>query len=301
MRRKIVPVITPFERNRIKIEYLKNHVSEILKDGVDYIFLCGSTGLGTSLDFGEKAAMLTALEDYADRIIFQVGSLNLSESLRLAELAKSKNVHAISSYPPFYYPRIPVEWVISYFFQLSKIYPLVIYNFPLATGFDVSAEVVKKVIVKGGRVLGIKDTVNDMAHMLSFKWKLGDDFEVYSGPDSMMLAAARMGLDGSVAGSGNYATELFVRLLSEPDSSESDEIQRLLVELASLSIKYGQWSANYNLTRLIRGYEIGSPRPPVFPLTAARSYRLNVELQGLLGSKRNKKILGYLKRTSLQI
>lgn len=297
MKTKIVPVITPFENYKVNSECLRNHVAQLLEDGVDYVFLCGSTGLGPSLGFEERTQVLGAVKDIADRIILQVGSLNMAESLKLAELAKSMRVHAISAYPPYYFPRIPDDWVIKYYVQLSNVYPLLIYNFPLATGYDVSPQVVKKVIDGGGGdVIGVKDTVNDVAHMLSFKYALGEDFKVYSGPDNAILPAARSGLDGSVAGSGNYATELFVKLLKEPQSEEANDIQRFIVELALLSRSHGQWSANYALTRLIRGYEVGDPRPPVFPLSTEDIAKLKTELYGIMNSEKNRRIARYLIR-----
>ncbi len=301
MKTKIVPVITPFENNLPSPKYLKNHVTKLIEDGVDYIFLCGSSGLGPSLSFEERAVMLDAVKDYTDRIIFQVGSLNLEQSLRLAEMAKRINAHAIAAYPPYYYPWIKDEWVIKYYIELSKTYPLIIYNFPSATGYDVSPQIVHKIIDSGGEVIGIKETVNDIAHMLSFKYILGKDFKVYAGPNNLILPAARSGLDGAIAACGNYAPELLVKLLNEFQSEEADEIQRLIVELASLSRKYGLWSANYTMTRLIRAYEIGDPRPPVFPLSSEEAKKLEAELKALLSSERNIKLSHYLKRFSSNI
>ncbi len=301
MKTKIVPVITPFENNLPSAKYLKNHVTKLIEDGVDYIFLGGSSGLGPSLSFEERTVMLDAVKDYADRIIFQVGSLNMEQSLRLAEMAKEINAHAIAAYPPYYYPWIKDEWVINYYIELSKTYPLIIYNFPSATGYDVSPQIVHKIIDSGGEVIGIKETVNDIAHMLSYRYFFGKDFKVYAGFDSLILSAARSDLDGAIVSSGNYAPELLVKLLNEYQSEEADEIQRLIVELISLSTKYGLWSANYTMTRLLRGYEVGDPRPPVFPLSPEEAKKLEGELKALLSSEHNVKLSRYLTHYLLDI
>lgn len=296
---KIVPVVTPFEGNRVNGEYLKNHVKQLLNDGVDLFFLCGTTGLGPSLSFQERADCLRCLQDFSQNMIFQVGSLDLSESLELAEMGKRQGVYAIAAYPPYYFPRIRDDWVVRYFVQLSRVHALVIYNFPLATGYDVTSTIAKRAIDEGGNIIGVKDTVNDVAHMLSYKWDVGKDFRVYSGPDNIILSAVRCGIDGSVAGSGNYATELLVRLLDDPSSKEAIDIQHLITDLAGISKKYGQWAANYNLTNMIRGYEVGDPKPPIFPLSQEEFKKMESEVRSLLAHPSNRTLASYLKRFAL--
>jgi dihydrodipicolinate synthase/N-acetylneuraminate lyase len=45
MLEKIVPVVTPFDGNRINTVLLRNHFEQLLSDGVDLILLCGTGGL----------------------------------------------------------------------------------------------------------------------------------------------------------------------------------------------------------------------------------------------------------------
>ena len=124
--------------------------------------------------------------------------------MKLAEHAKHLQLHAIASYPPYFFPRMQDDWVVKYFLTLSKNYPLIAYNYPLATGYEISPGIIKRVNQGGGNVIGVKDTLPELAHMLSFKYRLGNDFLVYSGPDTIITSAVRSGLDGSVAGSANY-------------------------------------------------------------------------------------------------
>jgi 2-dehydro-3-deoxy-phosphogluconate/2-dehydro-3-deoxy-6-phosphogalactonate aldolase len=292
----IVPMLTPFEGTTINTEHLRNHAQQLFHDDVDLIFLCGTTGLGPALSFQEKSLVLQSLKDSAERIIFQVGGLDLAESLKLAEMGKNYGVRAISAYPPYYFPRLRDDWVVKYFTQLSKVHPLIVYNFPLATGYDVTSTIVKKAIDEGANIIGVKDTVNDIAHMFTYKWEIGKDFLVYSGPDTIVLSAARSGMDGSVAGTGNYVTELLVKLVNEPNSADSNEVQRLITDLAMIARKYGQWAANYSLTKLIRRYEVDGPKLPIYPLSQEDLKKLDMEVRALLTHPSNKMVTSYLKR-----
>src|SRR5579872_1917087 len=211
-------MVTPFVANKPDAQKLVHHARSLLKDGVDYVFLGGTTGLGGSLTTEEKLNLLNELGgEFAPKLLFQVGTLDLEVSIKLAERAKQLKLRAIVSYPPYFYPRMQDDWVVKYFVTISKIYPLIVYNYPLATGYEISPAIVKKVRQGGGNVIGIKDTIPDIAHMLSFKYELGDDFIVYCGPDTIITSAVRSGLDGCVAGSGNYAPELMVKA-ANPES-----------------------------------------------------------------------------------
>lgn len=279
---RIVPIITPFRANRPDIPKLSYHAKKLMEDGVDYVFLAGTTGLGPSLSSAEKVEMLDGLREFAPKLLLQVGSLDLEESVKLAERAKHSGIHAMVSYPPYFYPRMVDDWVVKYFVALSKVHPVIAYNYPLATGYDITPALIKKVQQAGGNVIGVKDTIPDLAHMLSFKYELGNDFLVYSGPDTVVTSAVRSGIDGCVAGSANYAPELLARATDlKAPLSDAIAAQKTIAALAGLAKKYGQWAANYILVRAIRGYDVGGPRPPIFPLGQAEEEKLSAEARDI--------------------
>jgi len=279
---RIVPVITPFRANRLDIEKFRRHALALLNDGMDFLFIAGTTGLGPSLTSEEKLQMVDELQENSSKLILQVGSLDLEESVKLAEHAKSSQLHAIAAYPPYFFPRMQDDWVVKYFTTLSRIYPLIAYNYPLATGYDIAPGIIKRVNQEGGNVVGIKDTLPELAHMLSFKYELGNDFLVYSGPDTVVTSAARSGFDGSVAGSAKYVPELLIKA-TNIDSPLSDALiaQKTITSLAGLSRKYGQWAANYNLVKIIRGYDVGMPREPIFALAKEAEEKLATEARAV--------------------
>src|ERR1700730_7902874 len=129
----IVPAVTPFTGNELDVDKLKHHAESLYQEGVDFVFLAGTTGLGPSLRMEEREKMTRALSQYKEKLILQVGSLDLEASVRLAEFARDLGVHAIAAYPPYYFQRIPDDWMVKYFLKLSKIHPLIVYNYPGAT------------------------------------------------------------------------------------------------------------------------------------------------------------------------
>lgn len=278
----IVPIVTAFEKGVISTSKTRKHADYILKKGVDYVFLNGSTGLGPSINYNERLSILHAFDDIPEKVIVQVGSLNLDETLSLAREAAKLKVHAIASLPPYFYPRIPEEWILRYFKTISEIYPTLIYNFPLTTGYDLTVSFVEKALSIGSDIIGIKDTVQDISHMLQIKWATDQEFKVYCGPDPLAMSALRSGLDGVVGGSGNYVPVILRTLVNHFNDEIGEKAQRLIQSIASISRKYGQWSANYSLVEILHSYSPGEPRPPIYPLDDATKRSLSADVKNLL-------------------
>ena len=282
MRELIVPVVTPFENGRLSVEKLRLHSDYLLKKGVDFIFLNGSTGLGPSMNLEERLQVLHAFQDIPEKVIVQVGGLNLDESLTLAREASKFGVHAIASLPPYYYPRLPENWLIRYFKAISEVYPTYLYNFPLTTGYDINAAMVRKILSSGANVIGIKDTVPDINHMLEIKWNTGPEFKVFCGPDPLIMSALRSGLDGAVGGSGNYIPGILRTLVDHYNDEVGMKTQRLVQEVTNVVKKYGQWSANYSMVEILHSYSAGEPRPPIFALGDEEKKSLSQEVKKVL-------------------
>ena len=278
----IVPIVTPFSNGEVSTEKLRYHADQLLKHGVDLIFLYGSTGLGPSLNLEERLRILRAFTDVPEKLIVQVGGLNMEEALFLAKEAAKLKVHAIASLPPYYYPRLPESWIVRYFKSISSVYPTFLYNFPLTTGQDINVDLVKKIIKSGANIVGIKDTVPDLNHMLEIKWNNDNDFKVYCGPDTLIMPALRSGLDGAVSGCGNYAPVIIRELVQHFNEEIGVKAQKLINTIASIVKKYGQWSANYSMVDILHSYSVGEPRAPIFPLTEDEKNSLALEIKKIL-------------------
>jgi 2-dehydro-3-deoxy-phosphogluconate/2-dehydro-3-deoxy-6-phosphogalactonate aldolase len=285
MQKIIVPVITPFDTSgKVDTEKLKKHVSNLLEKGVDAIFLAGTTGLGPMLSFREKKEMLDALCGVTQKIIFQIGELNLENVLTLAKEAKDYSIIGVASYPPYYFPNLPEKWVLSYYEKIYAAYehPIYVYNYPLATGFNVTPSVLKQL---GENVVkGIKNTMNDLAQSLEYKYLL-PKLEVYTGSDTLIVSSFASALDGVVSGAGNYVPHLLVKireLLKEHKTQDALKVQSLVTKLTQLSKKYGSLSANYVLTEELMGYDVGVPREPIFSLDEQQRFSLKSEIRELI-------------------
>ncbi len=271
----VTPIITPFTKdNKIDKERLKAHAENLVRKGIDKLFVNGTTGLGPSLTPEEKLENLKVVYDVTDKVIFQVGSLNIDDAIRLAMLSKDYDIVGIASYAPYYYPRIPEKHLIKYFKTLCEKspHPVYLYNYPGATGKDIDGRLAKEI----GCITGVKDTNDNLIHSLDYK-RFNPNMIVYNGSDMLIATAISTGLNGSVTAASNYLPEVTLsikKLASEKRVDEAIKIQFVLDEVVEISRAFGSLSANYILTKYFQGYDVGYPRPPIFPLTAEEESEL---------------------------
>jgi len=263
----ITPVLTPFtQQGEIDIEKLKAHAKYLIDHGIDLIFLNGTTGMGPALSKEEKLKNLKAVYDVTNKIIFQIGGLNVNDVIDLAKASKDYDIVGIASYPPYYFPRLPEKTIVKYFTTIAKYspHPLYLYNYPLATGYDVSA----KIMYQFKDILaGLKDTNQDLAHTLEYKIMM-PNLRVYNGSDSLVYYSL-LSIDGSVTAISNYLPHVMKKmkeLVREKKLDKALELQKIINKILDISRKYGSISANYYLVKEFQGYDVGVPRGPIFPL-----------------------------------
>ena len=259
----IVPILTPFnEKGEIDGEKVKTHVQNLLRKGVDIIFVNGTTGVGPALSKDEKRKMLDYVLDVTNKVIFQVGSLNMKEVLELVNYANERDMIAVASYPPYYFS-IPKDFVVKYFKEICEAskHPVYLYNYPGATGKDVDVNLAKEI----GCIKGVKDTNPDFAHTIRYK-ELG--IKTYNGLENLAIASLSV-LDGTVVGAGNYMPELFSQLreyIKSGDMRKALDLQLKIDKIDGTTIPYGKISSMYYLVKELQGYDVGVPRPPMYPL-----------------------------------
>lgn len=275
---KICPMLTPFDGFSVDEKKMSQFAEHLFSRGINYLFLCGTTGMGPALSFKERRDIILNMEPYAEHSIMQVGSLNLEDSLELATLAKDHGYFAIASLPPYYYYDVPEEWIIRQLSELSKVHPLIAYNFPVASNNRIEPHIIAESNRRGGNIIGIKETVNEVSHMMKFKEILGDEFKVFSGPDSLLIPSLRSGMDGAIGSSSNYIPALFAKLIDGFESDGSYGLQKLINRALAAVKSHGSWSANYSAVRILEKVDAGMPRPPVFPLDEKEEKKLAEEL-----------------------
>ncbi len=248
--------------------------------GVAGLFINGSSGEGFMLSVEERKkvveAVLGELKGQMTMIV-HVGAAATRECVELAQHAQQWGADAVAAVPSVYYrlPEASIELNWTAILESVSI-PLVIYNIPQLTGYDLSLGLLKKMVAKGN-VIGVKNSSMSSFQTEQFKKAAGNDFIVFNGSDEQYLAGRIMGAEAGIGGTYGVMPELFVHLekcFAQGLVKEAQKwqilINEIIVELLSFNSLYG---AAKEVLKL-RGFDIGTVRAPMLPIAASDMPRI---------------------------
>jgi 4-hydroxy-2-oxoglutarate aldolase len=162
------PITTPFyPEGNIYFKKLEQNVERYSKTPVAGIVVLGSTGEAILLSDEERCDVLkTAIEAASPNkvMIAGTGVESASETLRLTEHAASLGYDIAMVRTPHYYKAQmkPANMLAFYRFVADRSpLPVMIYNFPQATGYDIPAELVIE-LAEHSNLIGVKESSGDV-------------------------------------------------------------------------------------------------------------------------------------------
>ncbi len=213
------PITTPFYPDgSVYFKKLEHNVEHYSKTPVAGIVVLGSTGEAILLSDDERRAVLkTAMEAAAPEkvMIAGTGIESAAETLRLTEYAASLGYDVAMVRTPHYYKSQmnPANLLAFYRFVADRSpLPVIIYNFPQATGYDIPAEVVMQ-LADHPNLIGIKESCGDvekvrqMVEGAKHVKRCATVTETFAAVTPRMLKAAKSNQGGEVVPVGALAGE----------------------------------------------------------------------------------------------
>ena len=224
----LAAITTPFGPDGgLALDAFEAHVRWLDEVGLDGLFVGGTTGEGVLLEAEEVAALAARAVAAAGslRVIVQVGRASTRATAALARRALDAGADGVAAYVPWFYPVTP-EQVRAHFMALLEAAgdaPAFIYNIPPRTVNDLSAELAGELARSG--FAGMKDSTGEAARYDAYLEAVRDvdGFELYTGTEPHLVAAARAGGAGSINGLSNCRPELFVALREALESGSGVE------------------------------------------------------------------------------
>jgi len=162
------PVTTPFYPNgNIYFKKLESNVDRYSMTPVAGIVVLGSTGEAILLSDEERRHVLKTASEAAGPnkvLVAGTGIESASETLRLTEYAAELGYDIAMVRTPHYYKGQMKPANMLAFFRLvadQSPLPVIIYNFPQATGYDIPAEIVIE-LAGHPNLIGIKESSGDV-------------------------------------------------------------------------------------------------------------------------------------------
>ncbi len=232
----------------------------------------GSTGEGMLLTVDERKQLFRAsAEANAGRttMIAHVGTICTDHAIELAKYAKEVGFDAISAVAPYYYS-FSYDAIKNYYLDIvnSVDIPMIIYNFPNASGFNFTKAIAEEMFACSDRFIGIKHTTSDLFLLQQFK-SMSAKPVVYNGWDEMFIAGLSMGADGGIGSTYNLMADKFIDIYNYFQKGDLRAAQAKQLEanaVISELIKYGVFAAEKAVLDAL-GIPMGDCRRPFRPIS----------------------------------
>ena len=200
----ITAMVTPFTKDG-NVDYDKagELARYLIDNGSDSLLITATTGECPTLTNVEEIELLSTVKRAVKneaKIIMGAGSNSTSEAVKYAKMAEKEGADAILSVVP-YYNKPSQEGMKAHFSAIAEATKLqiIVYNIPSRTGVDMQPETVNYLARKYNNIVGIKQSSPDLDKISEMRDICPEDFDIYSGDDSLTLPMLSLGAKGVVS------------------------------------------------------------------------------------------------------
>ncbi|MFQ5837606.1 MAG: 4-hydroxy-tetrahydrodipicolinate synthase [Thermoplasmata archaeon] len=268
------PLITFFDaEGSLDISAQQRHVANLVKAGVHGLVPMASMGEFTSMDKEERRRVAEAVIGEASdkaKVVVGAGAASTREAVELSKDAEAAGADGVMVVTPFYI-KPGLVGLESHYEAIRKEIeiPVMAYNLPSFTGFDLPAELVLK-MARQGTIQGLKDSSGNMAKAIQIITEMPQDFSFMTGFDPLFASMVLHGGQGGVIGSSNVFPSETVDIFNLIQKGRIEEAVKLQLLLARFTQALGVGTfpaAAKFLVEKVWGLKAYS-RPPVMELTA---------------------------------
>ena len=225
-----VALVTCFDEDeRLNLEVTRAQVRRQVAAG-NGIMAAGTNGDFTALTFDEKVALVEAVVDEAGGrvpVMANAGTPATHETTLLAREFDRFGLTGIAVITP-YFIACTQDGLKRHFTAVADAVqtPVFLYDIPARTQNHIEPETARA-LAAHGNIHGIKDSGGKQETLEDY---LGvsretDDFEVYSGPDNLVLWSLRNGAAGCISGLGNVMPETLSQIVTSFDAGDAAAAQ----------------------------------------------------------------------------
>ena len=254
----VPPMVTPLKADgTLDVAGTERLVAHILAGGVHGLFLLGTTGEAPDLPYEVRRDLIRTVcakikqsDNPTIPVLVGITDTVFSESLKLAEFAKSCGAAALVAAPPYYFAAGQPE-LVAYYTQLADKVPLPLYLYNMPSQVKVMIEVKTVVeLAKHPNIVGLKDSSGNIGYFNACRYHLRDrkDFSILIGPEEAMGEVVLMGASGGVAGGANIFPKTFVDIYNAAVAKDVDrvrELQERIMRVSSLIYGVGHHNSSF--------------------------------------------------------
>ena len=286
------PIATPFDHNgdlyKIKVQH---NLEKWNRTGLAGYVVCGSTGESVYLATEEKIRLWEWVAEYAapeKLLLAGTGAEGVRETIELTNRAADIGYKAAMVRTPFYYKNLinRADAQMLYFRAVADAarIPLMIYNWPQATGVDIMTDAVAA-LSHHPNIIAIKESSGNLEKVMQMIREVKPGFQVLVGSAPTLALSLAIGAVGAVLAYANaapYSTISIYEAHRTRESAAALDWQNRIARAAQLvTTKYGVPGLKYAMD--LNGYYGGIPRLPLTPIGAEAKKEIEQAFDGIKG------------------
>lgn len=226
-----VALVTCFNDDEtINFEATRAQVRRQIEAG-NNIMCAGTNGDFTALTFEEKVQLTAEVVDEVAgrvKVIVNAGMPATFETVKLAKEFDRIGVDGIAAITPFFIA-CTQDGLIRHFSSIADAVekPVYLYDIPARTQNHIEPETALK-LAAHGNIAGIKDSGGAKETLEAYLEvaRQAEGFEVYSGPDHLVLWALQNGAAGCISGLGNAMPDVLAGIVNAFNAGDLAEAER---------------------------------------------------------------------------
>jgi 4-hydroxy-2-oxoglutarate aldolase len=269
------PVATPFAEDEIDLAAMRANVVRWMRTGLRGLVLLGSNGEAPFITDEEAVRIVAAVRDEVPRdraLVVGTGRQSTKGTIALSRAAAAAGADAVLVLTPSVFrAQMTADVLLGHYRAIADASPapVILYNFPAATGVALTVRMVEQ-LAAHPNIVGIKESSGDVGVVGELVARTPPEFHVVVGAAPSLYASLLVGADGGVVAVANVVPELCVmlhRLVRERRLDEALALQRALTPLAT-AVTTSHGVAGLKAAMAVAGYQAGTPRHPLVPADA---------------------------------
>lgn len=225
-------IVTPFKKNgQIDEAALEALVKAQVKGRVDGVVPVGTTGESPTLGFEEHKRVVELTVRAANgriKVMAGTGANSTEEAIELTKSAEECGADGSLQVCP-YYNKPTQEGLYQHFSAIARStrLPIVLYSIPGRSVISIAVDTVARLAKDCKNIVGIKEAGGDADRVSQLRQKLGADFNILSGDDSLTLPFMSVGADGVISVASNIIPGEIARMVKAANAGKFTAAQKI--------------------------------------------------------------------------
>lgn len=229
-------LVTPFtEDDDIDEEAFRRLIDRQIEGGVEGLVVLGTTGENPTVTDEERRRLVDVAVEQTDGrvpVVIGTGTNATAESATFSREAARAGADGLLVVGPYYNkpPQAGFRAHVAAIAEAADL-PIIVYNVPGRTSFNVRAETMLQLAEEVPTVVGVKEASGDLQQITDILAHRPEHLAVYAGDDEMAFPLLALGGDGVVSVIANALPDRFSEMVRAGLEGDLEKARRLHFEL----------------------------------------------------------------------